>query len=738
MVGEAGVLTVPNASPVTALTVRLLRHPRAVILALLALVLLVGHRAPLTRQDNAPETFFAADPAARATYREMVSAFGGDELVLVELRGARLSRPDHVARLAALALQARALTGVHGVVSVADSLPAEVRSGVRPPHPEELTPLAREASSLTVYGHLGLVRPGVPALGVLLTVVMQGGGQRQRFNRSLAALLEQHRVPGLEPSAAGLTPANAAIDRETRRATGIYLPLTGLTTVLVGLLLFRSLWAVLAMFLPVGGAVAMGVGTLQLLDEPINLVTGVMPPLVLAIAFAGAVHLVSRYARLLAGGLSVEQAVAQTVRDKLFPTAFAFFTTALGFGSLALSPVRPVRVLGLVSAGALLAALVLVSLGTPALLLMMRPRPHAPGRQRRLLSAVAAWALARRAKVIMGAALVLLPLGLGAARLTSSIDGMALLADHVPEKRAFTRLEREGLGLNAVDIWLPSPVPDRAALLAAAPPLRRLARELERDAMVTGSVGVHDLLELIQLRSTGRPGLPASLDILDLMEDSERHQLTSRLSPFWSPDRGLKLTLLTREATPHGIQRLKQAIRDGARRQFPGQRPRISGHFMMLIGTPGALIQTLGSSLAVTGAVIALLFMLAFRSVGLCLSGLVASLLPVFGVLGIMGWLGVPVDVATVMTGSVAFGLAVDDTFHYLHFRQVTGSMTRAAGAVGQGIVATTFMIGAGFLVLGLSGFTPVVRFGLLTALAVVLALILDAVLLPALVGDKS
>ena len=722
----------------TASILRLLNHPRALVLGLFALVLLVGHRAPLTRQDNAPETFFAADPQATTTYRQMVRTFGGDELVLVELRGAKLDSPAHVSRLAALAKEARALSGVHAVTSVADSLPEEVRRGERPPDAEELAPLAREASALTVYSHLGLVRPEVPALGVLLTVVMDGAGQRRRFNEALTALLQRHRAPGLEPSAAGLTPANAAIDRETRRATGIYLPLTGLTTVLVGLLLFRSLWAVLAMFLPVGGAVAMGAGALQLLDEPINLVTGVMPPLVLAIAFAGAVHLVSRYAQLLAGGLPVERAVRQTVRDKLFPTAFAFFTTALGFGSLALSPVRPVRVLGLVSAGALLAALVLVSLGTPALLLMMRPRPHAPEHRRRLLRRVARFAVENRARVILAAALLLIPLGLGIGRLTTSIDGMALLSDRVPEKRAFSRLEREGLGLNAVDIWLPAPVPDRAALLAAAPKLSRLSQELERDAMVTGSVGVHDLLELIQLRSTGRPGLPASLDVLDLMEDGQRHQLNARLRPFWSKERGLKLTLMTRQVTPRGIQRLRRAVHASAARHFPGQRARISGHFMMLIGTPGALIQTLLRSLAVTGGVIALLFLIAFRSVRLSLAGLLASVLPVAAVLGIMGWIRVPMDVATVMTGSVAFGLAVDDTFHYLHFRQVTGSMTRAAGAVGQGIVATTFMVGAGFLVLGLSGFTPVMRFGLLTALAVLLALVLDALLLPALVGDRA
>jgi len=716
----------------------LLNHPRAVVLALLALALSVGHRAPLTRQDNSPETFFAAAPEARDTYRQLVEAFGGDELVLVQLRGARLDRPADMARLAALERDLSVLTGVIATASVLDGLDPEVRAGRRTPDSLELEPLIREVGALSVYRELGLALPDRPALGVLCTLVMSGADHRSRFNRALAAALTRHSAGGIEATAAGLAPANAAIDRETRRATSLYLPLVGLVTVLMGLLLFRSLWAVLAMLLPVGGAVATGAGLLSLMDEPINLVTGVMPPLVLAIGFAGAVHLVSRYSQLLAGGEAPRAAVEQTVREKLFPTAFAFLTTALGFGSLAFSPVHPVRVLGLTAAAALLTCLVLVGAGTPALLLMLRPRPFCPPHRRRRLRAVARAALGRRGLVVGIAAALLIPAGLGVARLQTSIDGLDLLSDEVPEKRSITRLEAEGIGINAVDIWLPAPVADESALLAAAPALDRLAADLEKDPLVTGSVGVNDLLRIIQYRSTGRTDLPSSLAALELMEDGARSRLAARLRPFWRPDRGLRLTLLARQVTPRGLARLRAAVQDAAGRHFPGQQARLTGHFMMLIGTPGALIQTLARSLSVTVAVIALLFLIAFRSLRFCLAGVAVSLLPVAGALGLMGWLGVPVDVATVMTGSVAFGLAVDDTFHYLHHRRVSGSMLHAAAVAGQGIVATTLIISVGFAVLGLSGFTPVVRFGLLTAVAVLLALLLTAVLLPALLGDGT
>ena len=129
---------------------------------------------------------------------------------------------------------------------------------------------------------------------------------------------------------------------------------------------------------------------------------------------------------------------------------------------------------------------------------------------------------------------------------------------------------------------------------------------------------------------------------------------------------------------------------------------------------------------------------LAFRSPLLALIALVPNVLPILCVLGAMGWLGVPLDVASVMTGSIAFGVAVDDTYHYLwHCRSGQG-VVHAAAVAGQGIVATSLILAGGFATLMFSGFNPVVRLGALLCTAVLCALATDALVLPALVGKGS
>ncbi len=720
-------------------------NPRALLLALLLAVVAVGHRAPLVLQDNSPEALFATHQDALTTYHKMVRTFGSDEVVMVQLRGARLDRARDVDAVARLARHIAMLPGVQSVSSVADALPEDVSADLsRLDAPtgaelselmddETLAALGRETRAVTMYRKLGLVRPSVPALAVAATVTMGEPTARARLTDELHRLAAAPK--GYTPLVAGLTPANAAIDRETRRSLMTFLPLTAVLMLVVGLVLFRSPGALLAMFLPTAGATLMGLGALELAGEPMNMVTSVMPPLVLCIGFAGAVHLTSHYGALRNDGLDAEAALGATLRDKLVPTAFAFVTTAVGFGSLWLSDVHAIQVLGALSAGSLLAALVLVTLGTPALLLLLRPRIHSPRRRRALLRDLALWSLRRRPWVLAVALAAAVPAGLGLAQLEATIDGMEILGDQVPEKRAFRTMEAEGLGLNTVDVWIRGPVPDHAALVDGARRLAEVARRVERQPLVTGTLGVHDLLEVFQYRTTGRAGLPAGLGALDLLEPHQRARVDRRLRQLWHPLHGLKLTVMTTAVKPDRVAALERTARAAAATAFPGRPVEITGHFMMLIGAASTLMETLARSLGLSALVIAGLFLLAFRSPALVLAGMVTSLIPVAGVLGLMGWAGVTMDIATVMTGSVAFGVAVDDTFHYLYHRKESGGLLRAATIAGQGIVATSLMVAGGFAVLAFSGFVPLIRFGLLTALAVMGALAVDALLLPALVG---
>lgn len=715
----------------------ILRYPRLIILVLTFLAIAIGHRAPFIPQDNSPDTFFAADEQARHVYRSMIDTFGADEVILVELRGANASRPEDLLAVRQLADDLARAPGVKRVFSPL-STRADDDEPLETPTPEHADQIRKELEAIPLYRTLGVYRPDIPSLGVAAVVVMEGPTSRPRLAEAIRDIETTYRDRGYQPASAGLALANAAIDKETQRSLGIFMPLVGLVGLLAGWLIFRSARAIAAFALPAAGVLLVGIGALELAGESMNLVTGVMPPLVLAVSFAGAIHLVAYYAHARSQGHTENEAVELTLRAKLLPTTFAFLTTAVGFGSLAISEVRAVRVLGASTGFALVSALVFVALGTPSLLKILRPRIEAPPHRTRLLAAWATWSIRRRLFILAAAVIATAVSVVGVTRLESNIDGMDLLAKDAPERIHYQRLEREGLGLANVDVWIRKPVPDDETLLRDAAKLERMAQALRGAPMVSGTIGVHDLLVLLGYRMSGHPIMPGDLDSLAMLSDEARQRIRGDLGLYAHPQHGLKLTLLTRTGDESVVREQHERIRAAANEAFPGAPIEISGHFTMLIGTPGVLTRTLLESLALSAVVVLVLFFAAFRSVRLVAAGMAVNLGPVLVTLGVMGWIGIPLDVATVMTASVIFGIAVDDTFHYLYHRKKSGSIVDAARIAGQGIVGTTLVISSGFAVLAASGFNPVVRFGLITAAAMAVALLFDTFLLPALIARRG
>jgi len=713
------------------------RHPIVTVLILAVIVVGVGHRAAFVVQNNSPETLFGADEGAKATYKKMVDTFGGDEVVLVQLRGARPDRAKDLHAVARLERRLAAAPGVKRVLSPAQiyTVGPDGRSTgpLVEPTAAQVRAVTRELKAIGLYRRIGVYQPDAPALGALAVVVMKGPKARSRLAASLDGIRSDFKNQGYRPLIAGLAPANAAVDRELQRSLTLFMPLVAVVAVLIGWILFRSVRVLLAMFLPVLGVVILGVAGLEITGNSLNLVTAVMPPLVLAVSFAGAIHLVSHYASCCAqDGLQRRAAVDATIREKLAPTAFAYLTTAVGFGSLAISHMPSVRVLGLAAAGSLVVALVLVTVGTPCLILLLKPKMCMPAHRRVLLQRVALFGLRRRWWVI-GCGVVLAGLMVfGLTRLTTNINGMDFLPKDMPERADYQLLEKEGLGLGNLDVWIHRKVPP-GQVVADAERLAKMAADLKTAPKITGSAGVHDLLLILGYRMSGQASLPPA-EAVSLLPKP----VLDLLRLYWVPDKGLKLTLLSVTGEKDTLKKQRAAIVAAAKRHFPGAKVDISGQYVMLISTPGTVTETLVTSLSVTVGIIALLFLIAFRSPWLALGGMICNLLPVLAMIGTMGLLGVPMDVATVMIGSVAFGVAVDDTFHYLYHRKESGSIMRAARIAGQGIVATTLVIAGGFAVLGFSGFNPVVRLGLLLAYGTVVALVANSVLLPAIVGRRS
>jgi uncharacterized protein len=169
---------------------------------------------------------------------------------------------------------------------------------------------------------------------------------------------------------------------------------------------------------------------------------------------------------------------------------------------------------------------------------------------------------------------------------------------------------------------------------------------------------------------------------------------------------------------------------------------RPTGIFLLYANMLNSLLDSQRDTfLWVVGAIFVMLVIL-FRSVVLSLIVLVPQVLPVFVCLGTMGWAGIPLDLVTVMIGSVAMGVGIDAAIQYtVRYRielEAAGGDPRTAilrshATIGRSIWIATSIVVAGFVILALSKFVPSVYFGLFTALAMLMGQFAALTLLPAL-----
>jgi predicted RND superfamily exporter protein len=175
-----------------------------------------------------------------------------------------------------------------------------------------------------------------------------------------------------------------------------------------------------------------------------------------------------------------------------------------------------------------------------------------------------------------------------------------------------------------------------------------------------------------------------------------------------------------------------------------GQTPENSRVTGLLVLYNNMLQSLFDSQILTLGAVLAvllLMFTIVFKSVKIALIAFLPNILPVMFILGFMGWLGIPLDMMTITIAAISVGIAVDDTIHYIHrfmseFKRdgnYLNTMHRCHRSIGYAMYYTTVVIVIGFSILVLSNFIPTIYFGLLTGLAMAIALLADLTFLPAL-----
>ncbi len=716
------------------------------LVCLLSAVSLLG--ASQLGVDNALEIWFVEGDPALEAYNGFQETFGNDEVVVLSLHqpGGILDEAG-MARIQTVGDVAAGVQGIDRVLSLATI--EQIRSGddwlevarlYKPPLGPDFADSVLEDPLLA--GTL-VNRTGDTAL--VLAWMESMGDIDARRDAILADLRAQVAETGETVHYAGMGVIYAALNQASTVDSQVFIGASYLVIVGLLLVLFRRVGPVVLTMTVVGLAAIWLMGLYGATGHDINMVTMVLPTLMLIIGVSDCIHFLNRAVEQPPGGTRWERARA-AVAFMFWPCFMNSLTTAAGFAALATASMPVVRDLGLFAAvgvlGAFLAALIGCSVGL--LWHRLEPAPEPPRLLAKTADAMATLATQRPAAVLVGALVLILTGALGITRLEVDTYSIDYLKSHHPVRQDSEAIEASFGNYTPLEMVVEAPDALRDPAVMGAVARWQDAMEQHPDVHWTRSPA-DTVRKLNQVLSDGKPEsfvVPADPSALEqallLYESDPDGDLSSLVSP---DENKLRVTAGVPMVSAKAFGAILDDLLEVA--ELPdGATVTPGGYLPLYVRIMEEVVASQVSSFALAFLVIFVMLAVLFRSLRLSALAVPANLVPVVIILGIMGLVGIRLDVATVTVSAVMLGLIVDDTTQFLYrFRYEMGRLNdhtlavqAAVRGVGRALLSTTLVLSLGFLVLGLAQIRSVSWFGVLMSLAMVCALLGDLVMLPAMI----
>ncbi|WP_435016943.1 efflux RND transporter permease subunit [Tundrisphaera sp. TA3] len=435
-------------------------------------------------------------------------------------------------------------------------------------------------------------------------------------------------------------------------------------------------------------------------------------------------------------------AARSTLRAVSLPIFWCAMTGAIGYGALVTSNVMPIRQFGwIMGSCTLLASLLVMAIAPSAMLPPFRlDLPAAFGSRSRVGAGVGwttGWVVRRPLFIVLGIVAIVAPIALGMTRLTYESNYINAFMPETRVVQDYRAVESRLGGIGVVEMIAPVPATiDRnvlAKMEAAGDAL--LAESPPRPSYVLSLATVLDPDRRLAALSdeAARWVLATKLELIAASPQAEL------LRGFYNPDsRQARILLRLVEQQPASDKAaiFVRAIDEISKRLG---KTELTGLSFLMTRTTEAVIRTQWSTFGYSVAGILLMLTIALRGPILAALALLPTLLAVGLVLGLMGWLGIKLDLGTALVASVALGLSVDDTFHCLlqfrRLRKVEGfepSLFASYSVTGPGVILSSTAVALGFLVLYFSEFAPFSNFGVMVAVATAGSTLGNILFLPA------
>jgi hydrophobe/amphiphile efflux-3 (HAE3) family protein len=540
----------------------------------------------------------------------------------------------------------------------------------------------------------------------------------------------------------------------------IYIGFSSVLIILLLWYLYRSIWGVLFPMIIVWTTLLFTVAIIHLSGGYLEIMSSTIAPILLCVGVADSIHMISKFDDSRENGRGKRDSIIEMLTTLGSATFLTSVTTAIGFASLLSSSVMPMAKFGVYTAiGVLLAYVITIFFLPVALTKSKKDRVFNEKSGSfypfitRVLNRIAAINRLHYKKIIVIGFIGTLAIFTG----VRNVDVNGKVFDDLGED---TELMRDSNFFSdkltpqfPLEFIINTQAEDGALSLDLMKRLEDLEEHLLSYDEIERVSGLHLLMEEVhsllnksdnsqtntQTDYSTLPDNDATIAQYALLLEINGAQMLERLVNFDYSK--LRVTAFTEDAGSKRINEMRDSISVYLSDTFPDEQITITGTTILSADLTNKIVYSLAWSIVIAVFAISIIMTLLFRNLNMVIISLVPNLIPLLAIAGIMGFFNVDIKPSTAVIFTIALGIAVDDSIHYLaRFRiesirsgALYASITKTTIQTGRAIIVTSMILVAGFGTLITSAFTSTAMMGILVCSTIATALLADLFILPSL-----
>jgi predicted RND superfamily exporter protein len=565
------------------------------------------------------------------------------------------------------------------------------------------------------------------------------------------------QVTGIDTHLAGVPFVRTIVTAKIKKEMQMFLVLSLLVTALIMWFFFRSWDAVLFPMIIIAVIVVWSMGTLSLFDYHITILTGLIPPIIVVIGIPNSIYLLNKYHQEISLHGNKMLALSRVIRKIGLATLITNTTTAIGFAVLAFTDIAILNQFGLVTAINIMATFLVSLILIPAVFSYL---PAPKGKQLkhlkfksldRVLNSLDILVHRHKYRVFFFTGIIVVISIFGLFK----IHSVSYLVDDIPEKSKIKQdlafFERNFSGIMPLEVVVDTRKPRGVMRLQNLQKVDQFEEFMESQSYIGQPISLVSFVKAArQAFYNNNPtyySLPNNQDRTFILRYFQgQSDATGLLNSFVdSTGQIMRLSIKMADIGSNKMDSLLEGIIKPKISELFGETEMevaVTGTTPLFVKGNRFLIENLRLSLLLAFAIISMIMAMLYGNLRMILISLIPNMIPLLISGALMGYFGVPLKPSTAIIFSIAFGISVDYSIHFLaKYRQemyannhfVPLAVSKSIRETGLSMIYTSIVLFAGFIIFAWSEFGGTIALGVMTSTTLLIAMLTNLILLPAL-----